>query len=301
MFFTSINTRIKKQLDKDEGRYIHTYRSEGAEYFVFRDSEGNDWVTDERLRTKPLAAAKPPKSFDNGHEIGRATYGVPPMIRDIVAFLGFRGYGANDAVLVYKTRDVNWYVTKTSCDVEDRIRLFNDKESQWYEFPEFVLRNVRDYGSPEKLIRQHPYSMEVVDWVTKKPSTAKAPLFELLDADNLEHAAIDMLVPVMGVPGLKDHVAKKVVFNLNLLDDSSTPVFDVAVIATAVRRMEFEVSNWTLDLNKVYIRFGKNPQAIQVSALHSTVANHRFYCSEPCGTVNDEKVTRANTVPESYP
>lgn len=273
----------------EDGDYSYVYQSPSKQYLVI----------DEHLNVSPLDTYPIGEYYSSSSPIRIEGCHMVARLREIVAFMNVRQYGLNDAVAFYLDKSgKTWYVNKTSFDVEGFVCIISDL-SEIIQVPERLISNLKGGGS----IYQHPYSMQVVDWANlRRPSTTHAtPLITFVDTTDPTESAFDMLVPVPAMPGLKDHISRKVIFDLTALTDESTPVFNLKQLGEAIKSMDHEVDDWTLDLNKAYVKFGKQPNPIKVIDLIKEVPNHRFFCSGTPRTKRYEKHVEVNTVPKTYP
>lgn len=305
-FFKSRHKFFRERLASAGSRKCLTFRMDGETMWYWVDSHGQEWVSDERLNIVPFDHVKVPNNYENTISMKVSSDYQVNRIINCVAFMNMRQHGSNDVVKLYNMPDNEWYFGKITCDHEDYLKVFSDKHLAWFEVPQRLIANLRGgYVTDQETFGQiypHPYSMEIIDWSNlRRPSTSKLPMLEFIDTENTDEAALTMLVPVPAMPGLKDHVQKKVIFNLSHIDDSSLPVFNLKEIGEAIKYMRHEVRDYKLDLNKLYVRFGKNPTACRVMDLIKDYPNHRFYCSGTPQRRDKENHVVCNTVPDNYP
>lgn len=219
-----------------------------------------------------------------------------------VQFMNHYKWEGNWEIPVYRVHGITWHIRKDSLDTPNVFKLYPYREGEnlsWIHVPMQLVCEMRSSYQLEF----HPYTMRPHSRVPLIDCTAHTyiPPLQLTHIEDVTKAAFNMLVDVGGMPGLKDHHCMQVVFDITKLDNSGTPVFDLKEVLEAVKQMEHESKDWSIDINKVMVRFGHNPQPIKIEELVKVVPNHRFYCSDTPVRNNCETYIANHSVPTSYP
>lgn len=163
-----------------------------------------------------------------------------------------------------------------------------------FAYPRVVLNNA-SLGAEQS----HPYSLAVVskaDPYTLHPNVKR--LIRLIETEDPKKWAYASTIPFNAIPGLSEKVGFRVVFDLQSLDNSAHPIFDIREICEGVKWFEHKVPEWELHVGRIEVLFGQNPNPVRIDQLLNDFPQHRFYMSDTPVRRSHETYYKSAHLPE---
>jgi hypothetical protein len=167
-----------------------------------------------------------------------------------------------------------------------------------YRIPKALFGYFRD----EDLLRPDIYTMHPVDLHTHKPVEDWKPIIQMVPGKQDIHGAYTYLNEVAGCPGILDFQSQDIIININILDNSATPIVDLKPFLWAIRDgVKHESKRWTLSIDQIQLQIGMNPKPIKVLDLSHELPEHRIILSDVPTLWSVETYINTGNLPTTYP
>lgn len=189
-------------------------------------------------------------------------------IKDTSKYLELRGAGDEVGIQV-DVYGKTYYITKNSYQ-SDSIKLIGQLHN--LEFPRLLLLGATIDDSKGT---SYNYAAKLFNVNTGLEATMR-PIVDLA-IGNEQNPGIVVLTEVENMPGLFDAKNMDVIFRINELDTSSTPIVDLTPFVEAVLHGFDHGSQRTFYIDNFFVKVGMLPNPIRIRELATELPNHRFF------------------------
>lgn len=219
-------------------------------------------------------------------------------IKQIVDHLLEKKYAPQAGVKLLTLGGRDWYISPLSLMHDDHVVLTHPDRPALF-VPSAII-SVLPYDT---ISRMHPYVTPLIDLCCGVTYSDAKPVIKMVELPSTtKEAAITYKRDIPGADGIYDHVACDLIIDIAQLDNSSTPIIDVAEFCHIFSESTVSPRKYTVDVSRIKLLLGHFPQPIEVGRLKDEVGEHRvIFSSEPDSDVSFVAYKNASVLPTTYP